>query len=226
MSLVPPVTKASPVLKAVPVNLRALEGRLVIMLTPSEATVLIPEVPAPITVVGARIMLLGASRTKPVPVFTALSAKLENEVGALVRTFAPALRAFPVALNAVKGTWPTVEIAPVPRLTTWAGVWAMAVGTPLTSRMVLEGAFLMLSTPKSVTVLMVSGTVLMVLTVRSDTVLTVCGTIFTPDTAVSDTVLTASGTLWTSCSYKVEGGQKDFLSDLLRLRSSLDSKEH
>ena len=100
------------------------------MLTPSEATVLIPEVPAPITVVGARIMLLGASRTKPVPksiffsafmanilqprnfiglkrklpVFTALSAKLENEVGALVRTFAPALRAFPVALNAVKGT--------------------------------------------------------------------------------------------------------------------------
>ena len=61
----------------------------------------------------------------------------------------------------------------------------MAVGTPLTSRMVLEGAFLMLSTPKSVTVLMVSGTVLMVLTVRSDTVLTVCGTIFTPDTAVS-----------------------------------------
>jgi len=75
----------------------------------------------------------------------------------------------------------------------------MAVGTPLTSRMVLEGAFLMLSTPKSVTVLMVSGTVLMVLTVRSDTVLTVCGTIFTPDTAVSDTVLTASGTLWTSC---------------------------
>merc|ERR1719445_2975419 len=185
MSLVPPVTKASPVLKAVPVNLRALEGRLVIMLTPSVATVLIPEVPAPITVVGARIMLLGASRTKPVPVLTALSAKLENEVGALVRTFAPALRAFPVALNAVKGTWPTVEIAPVPRLTTWAGVWAMAVGTPLTSRMVLEGAFLMLSTPKSVTVLMVSGTVLMVLTVRSDTVLTVCGTIFTPDTAVS-----------------------------------------
>ena len=61
----------------------------------------------------------------------------------------------------------------------------MAVGTPLTSLMVLEGAFLMLSTPKSVTVLMVSGTVLMVLTVRSDTVLTVCGTIFTPDTAVS-----------------------------------------
>ena len=54
-------------LKAVPVNLRALEGRLVIMLTPSVATVLIPEVPAPITVVGARIMLLGASRTKPVP---------------------------------------------------------------------------------------------------------------------------------------------------------------
>ena len=44
------------------------------MLTPSEATVLIPEVPAPITVVGARIMLLGASRTKPVPKSIFISA--------------------------------------------------------------------------------------------------------------------------------------------------------
>lgn len=103
-SLVPPVTRASPVLKAVPVNLRALEGRLVSMLTPSVATVLMPEVPAPITVVGARIRFCGASRTNPVPVLTALSAKLVNDVGALVRTFAPALRAFPVALNAVNGT--------------------------------------------------------------------------------------------------------------------------
>merc|ERR1712003_185378 len=101
MSLVPPVTRASPVLKAVPVNLRALEGMLVIILTPSLATVLIPEVPAPITVVGARMMFWGASLTNPVPVLTALSAKLENDVGALVRTVAPALRAFPVALNAV-----------------------------------------------------------------------------------------------------------------------------
>ena len=119
------------------------------------------------------------------PVLTALSAKLVNDVGALVRTFAPALRAFPVALNAVNGTWPTVVIAPVPRLTTWAGVWAMAVGTPLTSLIVLVGAFLMLSTPRSVTVLMVWGTVLIVSTVKSDTVLTVCGTMLTPDTAVS-----------------------------------------
>ena len=38
------------------------------------------------------------------PVLTALSAKFDNEVGALVRTVAPALRAFPVALNAVNGT--------------------------------------------------------------------------------------------------------------------------
>ena len=67
ISRVPPLTRASPVLKAVPVSWMALEGRLVIMLTPSLATVLSPEVPALKTVLGADTMFWGAVLTSPVP---------------------------------------------------------------------------------------------------------------------------------------------------------------
>ena len=63
--------------------------------------------------------------------------------------------------------------------------WAMADGTVLTKRMVLEGASLMLFTPKSVTVLIVLGTELIPSTVKSETVLMVSGTTLTPWTAVS-----------------------------------------
>ena len=138
ISLVPPFTRASPVLKAVPVSWMALEGMLVIMFTPSVATVLRPEVPAEKTVPGAETMLWGTALTKPVPgeerlsdiqcqsvilpEVTALSAKLVKAAGVLVRALAPALRAFPVNLKAVKGTWPTVLMAELPRLTTWPGV--------------------------------------------------------------------------------------------------------
>ena len=53
---------------------------------------------------------------------TALSAKVPTAVGVLVSTFAPALRAFPVALKAVAGTWLTVLMAPDPKLTNVPGV--------------------------------------------------------------------------------------------------------
>lgn len=56
------------------------------------------------------------------PVETALSAKVPTAVGVLVSTFAPALRAFPVALKAVAGTWLTVLMAPDPKLTNVPGV--------------------------------------------------------------------------------------------------------
>ena len=56
----------------------------------------------------------------------------------------------------------------------------MADGTVLTKRMVLEGASLMLFTPKSVTVLIVLGTELIPSTVKSETVLMVSGTTLTP----------------------------------------------
>ena len=67
ISLVPPLTRASPVLKAVPVSWMALEGMLVIMFTPSVATVLRPEVPAEKTVWGAETMFWGTALTNPVP---------------------------------------------------------------------------------------------------------------------------------------------------------------
>ena len=54
-------------LNPVPTNWMALAGRLVIMLTPSLATVWMPEVPAEMTVAGARTRLPGTLRTKPVP---------------------------------------------------------------------------------------------------------------------------------------------------------------
>jgi hypothetical protein len=101
------------------VNWRALDGMAVIMLTPSLATVRMPEVPALTMVPGALTMLPGTALTNPVPLVTALSAKLVKAVGVLVRAEAPALRALLVALNAVKGTLPTVVSAPLPRLTTW-----------------------------------------------------------------------------------------------------------
>jgi len=192
ISLVPPLTRASPVLRAVPVIWMALAGRLVIMFTPSVATVLSPEVPAEMTVPGADTMFPGTDLTKPLPEVTALSAKLVTAEGVLVRTLAPALRALPVTLKAVKGTWPTVLIAELPRLATWPGVWLITLT-------VLAGAVLMPLAPKLVKVLKVLGTELMVSTVRSDTVLTVFGTMSTPLTAASETTLTASGTEWTSC---------------------------
>ena len=43
-------------LKAVPVSCRALDGRLVIMFTPSLATVIRPVLPAEMTVPGVLIM--------------------------------------------------------------------------------------------------------------------------------------------------------------------------
>ena len=87
-------------------------------MTPSLATVLMPDVPALNTVAGARTRLPGTALTKPVPPVTAESAKLVKVVGILVRPVAPALRALLVALKAVKGTVLTVLMAPVPRLTT------------------------------------------------------------------------------------------------------------
>merc|ERR1719278_505702 len=139
----------------------ALEGMLVIMFTPS----------------------LGTALTNPVPELTALV----KAAGVLVRALAPALRALPVNLKAVTGTWPTVLMAELPRLTTWRGV-------SLITLTVLAGASRIPATPKLVKVFRVEGTELMVSTVRSDTVLTVWGTLSTPLTAASETTLRASGT--------------------------------
>ena len=50
--------------------------------------------------------------------------------------------AVPVATGTLLPTSPTVLKAPVPRLTTWAGVLTRAPGTPLTNLIVLAGAFL------------------------------------------------------------------------------------
>ena len=95
---------------------------------------------------------------------------METTAGVLVNTLAPALRALPVTLKAVKGTWPTVLKAELPRLTTWPGVWLITLT-------VLAGL---------AKVLKVVGTALMVSTVMSDTALTVWGTLSTPLTAASE----------------------------------------
>ena len=104
------------------------------------------------------------------PELTAESAKLVTAAGVLVMAEAPALRALPVTLKAVKGTCLTVLKAELPRLTTCPGVWLITLT-------VLAGLAMLLK---------VAGTALMVSTVRSDTVLTVWGTLSTPLTAASE----------------------------------------